>query len=141
MRRARKLLALSSGERCLLLQSASLLGAVRLGLRLLPFQALRRLLARARMPACQASVEQIAWAVSVAGRYVPMSTCLTQALVGQVLLSQHGYPATLRIGVAQGEGQRLEAHAWVESEGRIVVGGARDLVGYTLLPPLEVERP
>jgi hypothetical protein len=123
-----------------LLQAAFLLGAVGLGLRLLPFRALRRLLARAKVRACQASVERIAWAVHVASRYVPMSTCLSQALVCQVLLSRHGYPASLRIGVTQGAGKRLEAHAWVESEGRIVVGGARDLVGYTPLPPLEVER-
>ena len=33
-------------------------------------------------------------------------------------------PAGVRIGVARERGARLESHAWVESEGRVVVGDA-----------------
>jgi hypothetical protein len=35
-----------------------------------------------------------------------------------------GYPATLHIGVAKVEAQGLEAHAWVECLGKVVVGEA-----------------
>jgi hypothetical protein len=45
-------------------------------------------------------------------------------------------PRSLRIGVAKGEAGKLEAHAWVESQGRIVIGGLRDLPYFTPLPPL-----
>jgi hypothetical protein len=85
----------------------------------------------------QPSVERIAWAVGAASRYVPTATCLSQALAAQVLLARHGHPASLRIGVARGAAGRLEAHAWIESRGRIVIGGTADLARYTPLPALD----
>lgn len=61
-------------------------------------------------------------------------------LLGVIRLGRKGYPACLRIGVSRGEGGRLQAHAWVESQGKIVVGsGARS--HYTPLAALEGERP
>jgi hypothetical protein len=68
-------------------------------------------------------VELLIWAVTAASRYVPGATCLAQALAAQVLLGRTGYPARLRIGVAKGEERKFEAHAWVESQGRVVIGG------------------
>ena len=160
-----KFLNLSTTDRRLLVSAAVLLGAVRLGLWVLPFQTMRRLLtkmtrhatAQQACPSRTASIASIAtevpnattqqtrdylpdrivWAVVVASRYVPKSTCLTQALTAQVLLAQRGFPAQLHIGVAkQGEDKPLEAHAWVESEGRIVIGGS-GLGHYTRLSGLE----
>ena len=84
-----------------------------------------------------ANIEKIVWAVTVASRYVPAATCLTQALAGQILLAQHGEPALLQIGVAKNEAGNLEAHAWVESRGRIVIGDSRELFRYTRLPSVE----
>lgn len=69
------------------------------------------------------SPDQIGWAVSVAGRHVPGGgTCLPQALATHVLLEREGYAARLHIGVAKDEDGRLQAHAWVESLGRVVIG-------------------
>jgi hypothetical protein len=131
MKRLRKFIRLQPTDRRLLIKAALLLGAIRLGLWLLPFQTLRSLLARAaREPtglphAVQPSSDQIAWAVRVGSHYVPgAKTCLPQALVAQVLLERCGYPARLRVGVVKGGEGQLEAHAWVESQGRIVVGGS-----------------
>jgi hypothetical protein len=84
-----------------------------------------------------AKIEKIAWAVAVASRYVPAATCLTQALAGQILLAQHGEPALLQIGVAKNEAGKLEAHAWVESRGRIIIGDSEELFRYTRLPSME----
>jgi hypothetical protein len=48
---------------------------------------------------------------------------LTQALAGQVLLAQYGYPAVVHLGVTKEEGQgTFQAHAWMESDGKIVIG-------------------
>lgn len=129
MRRLRKFLALPSSERRLLLQAALFLGGIRLGLAFLSFGTARRLLARAaRRPAGRGngaiSSDRIAWAVTVAGRYVPGArTCLIQALAAHVLLERGGLPARLHLGVTKGEDGRLESHAWVESQERIVIGG------------------
>ena len=137
MRRVHKLVRLSPADRRLLIRAAWLLGMVRLGLWLLPFARLRRLLAKARRATCSVPMDKVTWAVSVMGRYIPVATCLAQALATQALLVRCGHPASLRIGVARSKGRQLQAHAWVESEGRIVLGDLEDLAHYTPLPPLE----
>lgn len=131
-------------DQYLLLKAVLLVMGIRLGLWLLPFQQLRRILAKAtrplaRLQALGQSPGQIVWAVKVASRYLPAATCLTQALATQLLLVRRGYPAHLRIGVAKDENGQLAAHAWVESQGRIVIGGLENLTQYTPLPPLEGE--
>ena len=139
----RKVLFLRPSERHLLLKSALLLYAARLGLWLLPLPTLHRLLAKLRptkpisSERDSANIEKITWALMVASRYVPVATCLTQALAGQILLAQHGEPALLQIGVAKNEGGKLEAHAWVESRGRIVIGASPKLFRYTRLLSME----
>ena len=145
MKQIRKFLSLSSADRSLLLKSAFLLGVITLGLELRSFQTMQRFsmgksqkTARVRH-ADRSVANRIAWAVRVASRYVPAATCLSQALAARMLLKQRGCPARLQIGVAKGERGQLEAHAWVESEGRIVVGNSRDLSRYTPLPSLEME--
>jgi len=134
-----KFLRLSAADRSLLVRSVLLVGAARLALWALPFNVVRRLLARhaRRSSAPYASTERIGWAVSVAKRFVPKGNCLPQALAAESLLTRGGYPVELRIGVAKTHDGRLEAHAWVESGGRLVVGDlTQGLATYTPLPPL-----
>jgi hypothetical protein len=69
---------------------------------------------------------------------VPAATCLTQALATQVLLDQRGQTARTRIGVVKGEDGQLQAHAWVESEGVVVIGGSEsEIKQYTPLLALD----
>lgn len=63
--------------------------------------------------------------------YVPKATCLVQALAAQLLLTRHGHMADLQIGVSQAKG--FEAHAWLEFEGRVVLGGVTNLSDYVVL--------
>ena len=113
-------------ERRLLLSAFVLVAATRAALPVVPF---RRLQARARRVATPTprgdgpSPERVAWAVAVAGRYVPDATCLAQALALQRLLGRYGHRAELRIGVAKEDGD-LKAHAWLEREGSILIGEA-----------------
>ncbi len=101
-----------------------------LALWLLPFRTLRRFLTRLAVPAGVAassggpSPDRIAWAVRATSRYIPAANCLPQALAAYTLIKRQGYTANMRIGVTKGKGGQLEAHAWVESEGRIVIGGS-----------------
>jgi hypothetical protein len=55
-------------------------------------------------------------------------------------MTRHGFSPQLRIGVAKGETGKLEAHAWIESQGKIVIGYLKDLSRFTPLPSLEGER-
>ena len=138
MQRIRKFLSLTATDQRLFITSALLLGVVRLGLWLLPFRTLQRLLAdMTRTPTAlqiidQSSIDRVSWAVTVASRHVPAATCLTQALTTQVLLGRRGCPTTLRIGVTRGERGEFQAHAWVD------IRGGLSLEGVTLrhaLPP------
>jgi hypothetical protein len=147
MEQTHKFRRLPVQSRHLRLKSLLLLGLVRLGLWLLPFRTLRRILARLRPAHAaaheghQASIRHIVWAVTVASRYVPAATCLTQALTTQVLLRRYGYAADLRIGVARSEAGEFQAHAWVECQGEVVIGGVQAPSRYTPLPTLDGERP
>jgi hypothetical protein len=67
--------------------------------------------------------DRIVWAASAVDTRLPRSTCLTRALAASLLLTLHGHPATLRLGVEREDGE-LAAHAWLESNGRAVVGEA-----------------
>jgi transglutaminase superfamily protein len=135
MKKIVKGLQLSSADRGLLLGSALLLIAIRLGLWLLPFRILLRLLpASQRREEEQLSIARAAWSVRVMSRYVPAASCLTQALAMLVLLNRFGHSSELRIGVVKNDADRLKAHAWVECEGKIVIGSRMDLSRYTVLP-------
>ena len=134
-----KFLRLPAADRSLLLHSVLLVGAARLALWVLPFNTARRLFGRrTRHSGDQVpSIERIGWAISVAKTFVPKGNCLPQALAAESLLGQSGYPVELRIGVAKRVDGGLEAHAWVESAGRLVVGDlTQGLDTYTPLPPL-----
>ena len=66
------------------------------------------------------------WAAHAVGRrLLPERPCLTQALVLQYLLLRRGDDAAeLHIGVTKAEDGSLQAHAWVERTGRVLIGGA-----------------
>lgn len=78
------------------------------------------------------STRSIAWAVTVTSRFIPRATCLVQGLTTQVLLAREGIPSDLCIGVAKNDCASFEAHAWVETDGSIIIGGPQ-LDRYTRL--------
>jgi len=56
-----------------------------------------------------------------------------------MLLARRGYPALVYIGVVRDDSDELQAHAWVKSEGEVVIGGL-ELERYTPLATLGVEK-
>ena len=136
--RLRQFAALPTGERSLLLGSLAVVAGARLALWMLPFQILRRLMDRFAVPrlavhrdARQAfSVKRMAWSIQAAARRVPYASCLTQALALHWRLARAGQKSVVCIGVAKGETERLDAHAWLEHEGRILVGDDGQLARY-----------
>ncbi|MFN3350504.1 lasso peptide biosynthesis B2 protein [Pseudorhodoplanes sp.] len=66
----------------------------------------------------------VAWAVEhVARRRGMKAACLVQALAAHAMLRRRGIPSTLCLGVC-GSGGSVAAHAWIESQGRRLTGGA-----------------
>ncbi|MCS3665205.1 hypothetical protein GGP90_000831 [Salinibacter ruber] len=115
----------------LLLYTATLTVCVRVGLSLYPLNRIIRALWRVaaelpqRLPATRRYRLRAAWAARAVGRrFLPERPCLTQALVLQYLLLRRGDDeAELHIGVAKNE-DGLHAHAWVERNGQVLIGGA-----------------
>lgn len=134
----RQFVSLSARRRTLLLQTLCLLSVVRASLSLLPFRVVRAAVARAARsssPEPQAPpefVEDVVWAIGTASRRVPGASCLTQALATELLLCRRGVPAVLRIGVAEQDG-KVAAHAWIEADGRVLVGGSDSPAHFTIL--------
>jgi hypothetical protein len=136
----RKFLTLPRSGRALLIEAWLALQLVQVGVGLFRFRSLRGLLAavipilRRREPATL-SPQQLAWAVETASkRTLGPTTCLVQALAAQLILAVHGHRAELHLGVARGEGGGVRAHAWVECNGEVVVGGmVRDSERYVPL--------
>lgn len=138
MKALRKLAELGWRDWLLLAQATRALLLVRLALWLVPRPFVRRSLVervilRSRDPRAP-SVDRIVWAVVRARRLVPRATCLVQALAARILLARAGHQADLRIGVAKSRTGRFEAHAWLERNGRVLVGRVRELELFAALP-------
>jgi len=138
MRRLRKFASLPGVERRLILEEVLLLWAVRFSLWVLPFRIVNGYVAthaRARRRSRAAvPLDRLAWILGAAGTLLPgKRTCLVRALAGRLLVAGEGYTPTLRLGVARDADGRLDAHAWLECDGRVLVGGG-GLDRYTPFP-------
>ncbi len=127
--------------------------AVKAGLYLLPFERLHGWLARFGKPASKAldpaskfpdseAIREITEAISRLGRFLaPLRiSCLPQALVGDLLLRRRGFDVQLKIGVLKKLDDQLVAHAWLEHQGRVILGDLRDLDQFISFSALAISR-
>ena len=134
-----KFFHLSRAEKYLLYRCAGAEIFSTVGLRIYSWHGLQRVLLKLAIRhsrlahSSRPSVEQIKWAVRASSHFIPMATCLPQALTAQYLLVCNGYAADFQIGVARNTNGKLEAHAWVVSENQTVIGELRELERFTQL--------
>ena len=117
-------LKLSFEDKFILIKSFFLLWIIRVMLWILPFSVIQKIANRFTIVSGEfhsIPLEKLTWAVAVMSRYVPNATCLTRALTAQILLAGQNYNSNLKIGVYKGNGE-FEAHAWLESDNKIVLG-------------------
>jgi hypothetical protein len=140
--RLRKFFELPPADRRLWIRAWLWLVVIRLWLWLSPFSGQRGLLSRlSQAPAggrqADASLpERVGWAIAAASGYVPQTTCLIQALAAQALLKRGGFPARLRLGVGRNAQGQFQAHAWLENDGRVIIGDS-EVERYRPLPALD----
>ncbi len=143
METLRKYFYLSLSDKGLLVKSAFLVIAIRLGLSLFSFKRILKLVDIENNNFSgiknknRVSLDRITWSVETCGRYIPKTTCLIKALTAQVLLTRYGYQSKLHIGVAKNGDKNLDAHAWVESQGNILIGNLKDLSKFAPLSTLK----
>jgi hypothetical protein len=81
-------------------------------------------------------MHRVAWAVTTAADQFPrIPTCLVKALAADTMLRRRRFPSMIRFGVREPDVSQtpLEAHAWVECGGNIILGRIDDLHDYTVL--------
>jgi hypothetical protein len=131
MRNFNAFLMVPTRDKKLLIGAALLVAVIRLGFWLLPFRMMNKgvlfsrdhLYRSPRGTAC--TPERVAWAIKIASKYVPVATCLIQAVAAHVLLALQGHRSRIWIGIAK-SGSTLESHAWVECQGKTVIGESLD---------------
>lgn len=140
MRQLKRWRSLDDCERKLLLEALVALGRVRMTLWLRPSSAAfrdypgRTSSGLQVVDADSSDPAQVALAVRRAGKVIPASTCLAQALATQMMLARRGITVEVRIGVARDEHRSFEAHAWVELGGRVLIGNLHDLDRFEPFP-------
>jgi len=140
----RRFFQLEPRDRRLLVWTGMVLAAARVCIWMVPFHVARRFIVppRPAHPADRLTAPRVRWAIGIAQRLIPDATCLPQAIAAESLLVRDGHDVALRIGVMKNAAGKIEAHAWVECEGRVVVGDLPEGLGkYTQLPPLPPAHP
>jgi hypothetical protein len=118
MGKLRRLFDLPRADKVLLARAWLALLAVDLGVRFVSFDAVQDFIARHAKAGGNNSPERLQKFVRLAARHhLWKMACLPQALALRWLLAREGSAAVVMIGVRRGAGV-LEAHAWVELNGK-----------------------
>jgi len=112
--------------------------AATVAVRVLPYERVTRAVAKVPRGRVSVTPAECAIAIRRATRIWP-AACLPQAIAGYCLLRRSGLAPVVRLGVAL-EGQRFDAHAWLECDGVIVTGGDMERP-YTPLAATERQSP
>lgn len=115
-------------DKIILLETLFLTWIIRIILWIFPFSVLGKLVDKVSnkpQKLNHVSLEKLVWAVNIASKYSPKSTCLTRSITGYILLSSYGYSTKLKIGVSRGDKSNLDAHAWLENNDDVVIGKSK----------------
>lgn len=117
-----------------------MLGLLRIALAVLPYRKVRQFTSAsvARYPERHmhliAYESEMVWAIERVGRLlVGKRPCLPQALALQWFLRRKGIVTNLHIGVKKDDAKGIAAHAWLEKNGRVLIGGSDSPVDFERL--------
>ena len=139
MRKLLNFLALPYQRKKLLIKTLFSVLLIRLGLWILPYRLLTKWLDSLGSSVNVSEkndwklIKEVSHTVKSCAKYVPFASCLTQALATQTLLKVFGQGSTLKFGVDKDQNEKLIAHAWIEIDGKIIIGGSPELNRYTVL--------
>jgi hypothetical protein len=131
IRPLRTVLAMPMTDKCLLLESLTMLGAARTAVVMLPFRWVATVLGKQEPTidagddtAVDLNVRRVGTMVRRASKNVPWtSKCLDQAIAAKLMLARRGLPTTVYFGVRTDKNGELTAHAWLRSGSQFVTGG------------------
>nr|WP_315051102.1 lasso peptide biosynthesis B2 protein [uncultured Brevundimonas sp.] len=119
----------------------ALLFFYRVALAVAPYRLVSRLLPEAKGDVAPGWVQaRTRWAIGRTAGAALKATCLPQAMAAQTLLSLQGYSSWIRIGVRRSQDAGIQAHAWVITGDRVVVGDDERLDSFSTLIDLRVPK-
>lgn len=108
--------------------------AARVALQVLPYRTTVRLFAPTTRPRRSPSSARVKGTLRVASwtgkTFLADRPCLSQALAARWLLARDGYATDLKLG-ARHSADGIMAHAWLEHDGHVVIGGSDSPSTYT----------
>lgn len=118
----------SFADLALVSEALVLLSLARLALKVVPVRVLDRYFSKppnAASPAPDRSaIGKVRWAVTAAANHAPMQfVCFPLAIASQSMLRRRGIASTMYYGVAHSPEGVLEAHVWLMTGDRYIVGG------------------
>ncbi|MCW5960595.1 MAG: lasso peptide biosynthesis B2 protein [Pyrinomonadaceae bacterium] len=128
MYRLKKFAELPKAEKTLSFKAFLIVGLVRTGLWLAPSRLVHKLIAALGNPNNELiypkpdEIAAIVRWVRIAGKRIPRASCLTQAIAVLILFRLRRRFADLKFGVAKTGPADLEAHAWLEVNGKVILG-------------------
>lgn len=146
MRKLRRWAALEPSDRRAVAEAWALLLVTELGLRWLGMRRLERLLHRlagrsasGALPPPEETARLRRLVGQAAANHLGSPRCLPRALVLRSMLQRRGWGSRLRIGVRRGA-LGIEAHAWLENDGRPLDGESSEASGFAGLEPVGAGR-
>ena len=135
-----KFIYISGLEKRLLFKAVFLVLLIRFITFIFPFNIIKSFLSNLKSDknshsANRPLADRIRWAVDAVSNKIPFTkNCLIKSMSIHLLLVNYGYESTMHFGAAKDNENRLKAHAWIESEGK-VFSSESELGYYTLLKP------
>ena len=125
-------------DRRLLVKAFGAVLLVRAALIVLPYRTVRAFTGRMgdgrkppQRPASKEERNRIIWAVNAASRRLLNDRpCLTKALAAHWMLDRTGHVAELCLGARKDVDGTFVAHAWLEQDGEIIIGGRHSSLLY-----------
>ena len=115
---------LPTAERRLIIKTAVLFKTAHITLRFQPLDRARASLVRlaSRLNARAGTLSELTWAVKAVNRHLPgKHSCLINAVSAEAIARHSGLAVDFRLGAAR-NGDAMRFHAWLEQEGRIIIG-------------------
>jgi hypothetical protein len=147
LRRALGLVRRPRRQQALVVEAALHLAAAKTILLFVPFERWRQQLKQESSPEeisglpAAVHVRELVWAVNGVGQRLPETlNCLPRALATRWMMQRRQWPNTLQIGVARNADGKFEAHAWIEYQGRVIMGLVPDLERFVKLPAIPAKR-
>ncbi len=134
-------------DKFLLLEALILIVVIRIGLSIRGYAAIARFVDRfdrgdsTSSNSADSFSYRAAWAVSKASRIIKNDKpCLAQSLALRLLLNRKGLGSKIVIGVKKSDDFSIQAHAWVEKEGEVLIGGASSPFRYAIMSAQDEEQ-